>query len=236
MKPFIRVWLPVVSICVAFVSPVLGADRVKTANGIVESTVAPVEGVRGFKGLPFAQPPVGDLRWREPQPVKNWDGVRNADTFGPTCMRQAVAERGLLFLGDGMSERLPGPERLDAGEIGPRELPVLVSLRRRLPERRRLRAAVRRRVAVAPGHRRDIAELTARTSSASSCATELTRIAPQGVGHLRPARPGGRAEVGAAEHRGVRRRSDAVTIAGEFRRISNLGGDAALMASPLSKA
>src|ERR1700679_145054 len=35
-----------------------------------------------FKGLPFAQPPVGALRWREPMPVKPWAGVRDATAFG----------------------------------------------------------------------------------------------------------------------------------------------------------
>jgi para-nitrobenzyl esterase len=38
-----------------------------------------------FKGIPYAQPPVGDLRWREPMPVKPWTGVRDATTFGPIC-------------------------------------------------------------------------------------------------------------------------------------------------------
>jgi len=46
-------------------------------------------GVRVFKGLPFAAPPVGDLRWREPRPVAAWDGVRKADEFGPICMQAA---------------------------------------------------------------------------------------------------------------------------------------------------
>ncbi len=38
-----------------------------------------------FKGIPFAEPPVGNLRWREPKPVKAWKGVRAADTYGPPC-------------------------------------------------------------------------------------------------------------------------------------------------------
>src|SRR5256885_16368689 len=40
-----------------------------------------------FKGIPFAAPPVGDLRWREPMPVKPWSGVRDATLFGPRCMQ-----------------------------------------------------------------------------------------------------------------------------------------------------
>ena len=38
-----------------------------------------------FKNIPFAQPPVGNLRWREPQPAKAWTGVRDATTMGPMC-------------------------------------------------------------------------------------------------------------------------------------------------------
>ena len=42
-----------------------------------------------FRGIPFAAPPVGDLRWKAPQPPVPWRGVRAADTFGPTCMQQS---------------------------------------------------------------------------------------------------------------------------------------------------
>jgi len=43
-----------------------------------------------FRGIPFAAPPVGNLRWREPQPVKPWTGVRQATQFGPRCMQQPL--------------------------------------------------------------------------------------------------------------------------------------------------
>jgi len=88
----------------AVMSPQLtAADRVRIANGVLEST-APSSGVRSFKGIPFAQPPVGDLRWREPQPVKNWTGVRKADKFGPRCMQHAGPNADFWFRSDGMSE------------------------------------------------------------------------------------------------------------------------------------
>ena len=43
------------------------------------------EGVAVFKNIPFAQPPVGELRWREPLPAKAWTGVRDATAMGPMC-------------------------------------------------------------------------------------------------------------------------------------------------------
>ncbi len=59
--------------------------RVRVAEGALEGTV---EGdVRSFKGVPFAAPPVGDLRWREPQPAQPWKGVKMADHFGSRPMQ-----------------------------------------------------------------------------------------------------------------------------------------------------
>jgi len=42
-----------------------------------------------FKGIPFAQPPVGDLRWRDPAPLKPWSGLREATAFGPPCAQNS---------------------------------------------------------------------------------------------------------------------------------------------------
>ncbi len=75
--------------------------QVKTANGILEGVDE--SGIRAFRGVPFAQPPVGDLRWREPQPVKNWTGVRKAHNFGPRAMKLPLfGDMG--FRSDGISE------------------------------------------------------------------------------------------------------------------------------------
>ncbi len=49
-----------------------------------------VDGVAAFKGIPFAAPPLGRLRWRAPEPVKRWPGVRETTAFAPACMQEPV--------------------------------------------------------------------------------------------------------------------------------------------------
>jgi len=60
-------------------------DPVHLDTGSVSGISANDPSVRVFKGIPFAAPPVGDLRWRAPQPAAHWEGVRKADQFGPNC-------------------------------------------------------------------------------------------------------------------------------------------------------
>ena len=76
-----------------------------------------------FKGIPFAQPPVGALRWRAPQPVKPWQGVRDASKFGPDPVQLPT---------EGMAQQWPTSEDClylnvwrPAGQTG-QPLPVLV--------------------------------------------------------------------------------------------------------------
>lgn len=99
-------------------------DRVKTANGVVESTAPAKDGVRSFRGIPFAAPPVGDLRWKEPQPVKNWKGVRNADKFGAHCMQRLGGD--YWFRSDAMSEDCLYLNVWTPAKSGREKLPVLV--------------------------------------------------------------------------------------------------------------
>jgi len=65
----------------------VAADQVRIQSGVLEGVKAPDSNVRAFKGIPYAAPPVGALRWKAPQPLASWSGVRKADEFGPRCMQ-----------------------------------------------------------------------------------------------------------------------------------------------------
>ncbi|MBN9384288.1 MAG: carboxylesterase family protein [Chitinophagaceae bacterium] len=94
--------------CLAFLSLALvtsyaqSAPQVHIANGILEGELDSGD-IRIFRGIPFAQPPVGDLRWKEPQPVKNWKGVRKALRFAPRPM-QTAQFKDMLFRSGKYSE------------------------------------------------------------------------------------------------------------------------------------
>ncbi|QCR23911.1 carboxylesterase/lipase family protein [Pontibacter sp. SGAir0037] len=75
----------------AFIYRAPGLDVVKTKAGLVEGVRNQAGDLVSFKGIPFAAPPVGDLRWKAPQPVKPWTGVRKADVFGPSPMQPEPA-------------------------------------------------------------------------------------------------------------------------------------------------
>jgi para-nitrobenzyl esterase len=63
--------------------------EVRIDSGALRGTV--VDGVQVFKGIPFAAPPVGEWRWRPPQPVTPWDGVRAAQDYAPFCVQPESA-------------------------------------------------------------------------------------------------------------------------------------------------
>lgn len=62
-------------------------DPVSTDAGLISGTTGSNAEVRVYKGIPYAAPPVGELRWRAPQPAQHREGVLKADHFGPMCMQ-----------------------------------------------------------------------------------------------------------------------------------------------------
>src|SRR6188508_2509028 len=90
---------------------------VKIDAGIVEGTASGQPSVRVFKGIPFAAPPVGENRWKAPQPVAKWEGVCKADAFGAPCAAGAPpAGRGG---GGGRGPGAPGAAATPPGQVAP---------------------------------------------------------------------------------------------------------------------
>ena len=81
MKPIFLLLAATALACAAIPEPI------HIDTGLLTGATTASPEIRVFKGIPFAAPPVGDLRWRPPQPAAHWDGVRAADQFGPTCMQ-----------------------------------------------------------------------------------------------------------------------------------------------------
>ncbi|HBF06108.1 MAG TPA: carboxylesterase [Prevotella sp.] len=76
-------------VSLAFLFPAMGMmaqTQVKTVEGILEGK--DLSGIHVFKGVPFAAPPVGNLRWKAPQPAAHWEGVRMAKEYGPNPMQE----------------------------------------------------------------------------------------------------------------------------------------------------
>jgi para-nitrobenzyl esterase len=75
----------------AMVSAAGAADPVVSmTGGKIQGRLLSTPGGAVFKGIPFAAPPLGELRWREPAAVTPWNGVRDADAFGPSCVQEIV--------------------------------------------------------------------------------------------------------------------------------------------------
>jgi len=100
------------------------APQIKVEQGLLEGT-AEKSGVQSFKGIPFAQPPVGDLRWKAPQPAKNWTGVRLATAFGNNGMQKPVFG-DMMFRSPKMSEDCLYLNVWTAAKKPTEKLPVLV--------------------------------------------------------------------------------------------------------------
>lgn len=75
----------------AMLLPTLADAQVRTTAGVVKgSSSGGAKGIRTFLGIPYAKPPVGDLRWRAPEPPASWSGERDATKFAPRCMQAPI--------------------------------------------------------------------------------------------------------------------------------------------------
>ncbi len=83
-----------------------GLEPVKTEAGLVSGTASLKADVRAFKGIPFAAPPVGNLRWRAPRPAAHWNGVLKADHFAAICPQKTDDLDSVYYLD-------PGPQTLN---------------------------------------------------------------------------------------------------------------------------
>jgi len=63
------------------------AEPLQVEGGAIADTAPDTQGIRTFKGIPYAAPPVGGLRWKPPQAVPAWSGVRSAAEWGARCMQ-----------------------------------------------------------------------------------------------------------------------------------------------------
>lgn len=95
--------LAALALAFATAASLIAADQVRTESGIVEGTTSADAKIRIFKGIPYAAPPVGDLRWKPPQPAVAWDGVRQATEFGARCMQGRIFA-DMVFRDSGPSE------------------------------------------------------------------------------------------------------------------------------------
>lgn len=80
-----------------------GAPKVKTDKGKLQGYVSSDGQIRIFKGVPYAAPPIGSLRWKPPQPAAKWHGTRQAVSFGNHCMQPAIYD-DMIFRDPGPSE------------------------------------------------------------------------------------------------------------------------------------
>src|SRR5215831_1433803 len=77
-------------------------NPVRTQTGLVQGTIE--NGLTVYKGIPFAAPPLGDLRWRAPQPSASWSGVKKTDRYAPGCMQNPIVMPALGIEGFPVSE------------------------------------------------------------------------------------------------------------------------------------
>src|ERR1700730_8792838 len=98
---------------------------VKTDKGKVEGALTTDGKVAAFKGIPYAAPPVGDLRWQPPQPAEKWKRTLDAKEFGSHCL-QSGSYPDMVFPDPGPSEACLTLNVWTPAKVKPGALPVMV--------------------------------------------------------------------------------------------------------------
>lgn len=101
------------------------AVQTTVENGIIEGNYDTKTGIQTYFGVPFAKPPVGELRWKAPQPAENWKGVKQTKNFGPRPM-QAVVFGDMNSRSNGVSEDCLYLNVWTPAKRNTKDLPVLV--------------------------------------------------------------------------------------------------------------
>ncbi len=99
--------------------------QVKVEHGIIEGDYNTHNGIQTFFGVPFAKPPVGDLRWKAPQPMDDWEGIKETKTFGPRPM-QTLVFGDMKSRSNGVSEDCLYLNIWTPARRNTKDLPVLV--------------------------------------------------------------------------------------------------------------
>ncbi|NVJ85674.1 MAG: carboxylesterase family protein [Algoriphagus sp.] len=94
-------------------------------NGVIEGIYDTQTGIQKYFGIPYAQPPLGPLRWKAPVPPKDWDGVKETKSFGPRAI-QAPVFGDMNFRSDGISEDCLYLNVWSPAKQNEKNLPVLV--------------------------------------------------------------------------------------------------------------
>lgn len=99
--------------------------QAKVEHGIIEGNYNTITGIQTYFGVPFAKPPVGDLRWKAPQPLEAWDGVKETKAFGPRPV-QAMVFGDMKSRSNGLSEDCLYLNIWTPAKRDTKDLPVLV--------------------------------------------------------------------------------------------------------------
>jgi para-nitrobenzyl esterase len=104
MKACLKLFAAFLPFTLLAAPPASGAisEPVHVEGGLISGIPAWARGVRQYRGIPYAAPPVGNLRWRPAQPVVPWAGVKVADKFSAACMQLATPQDSAGFM-DGMT-------------------------------------------------------------------------------------------------------------------------------------